>query len=200
MTPMAEARILACVAWLLAVAGCADSPPPILYRLLDDPAPSAVRSPPGTDVVAIAPVRLPDRVDRARLVVIGDDGRVVADDSRRWAEPLPIAVEELLARRLAASMTGTWIARDRVGPVPDPRLRIALVVDEVDARLGGRVVVSARWVIADRRHERTRLGDVVVEDLARQPGYDGLVVALRRALEKVCDDVVADARNLQPAD
>jgi uncharacterized lipoprotein YmbA len=186
-----HASILGIGAAAALLAACAASPPPLFYRLEQDAAPATPRSIAAPEVIAVAAVRVPERVDRPQIVVEDGADRDLVLQSHRWSEPLPPAIERLLAERLQRLRPDAWIETDRSGPAPAPTVRVTLVIDQLGARLGGTVTVAARWEVRDLARDRRRLGAATVEERTGGAGYDELVAAIRRALAAACDAAAA---------
>jgi uncharacterized lipoprotein YmbA len=182
----------------LMLAACASGPPPEYYRLDDEAAATPERSAATPEVIAVAGVSVPDRVDRAQIVVEDGGRRDIVASGHRWSAPLGVLVERMLVRRLQAARPAAWIETERSGPAPPAAMRAILVIDEFAGRLGGEVVVSARWEVRDLRHDHLRLGDITVRANAAGPGYDALAAAFAGAVRQVCDAVAAEIDQLPP--
>lgn len=180
----------------LVLSACASGPPPAYYRLDDEAAATPERSAATPEVIAVAAVSVPDRVDRAQIVVEDGGRRDVVTSSHRWSGPLGVLIERMLVRRLQAAQPAAWIETERGGPAPPAAVRAILVIDDFAGHLGGEVVVSARWEVRDLRHDHLRLGDITVRTDAAGPGYDALVAAFAGAVRQVCDAVAAEIGEL----
>ena len=182
----------------LMLAACASGPPPAYYRLGDEAVAAPARSAATPEVIAVAAVSVPERVDRVQIVVEESGRRDIVTSSHRWSGPLGVQVERMLVRRLQVARPAAWIETERGGPAPPAAMRAMLVIDEFAGHLGGEVVVSARWEVRDLRHDHLRLGDITVRTNTAGPGYDALVAAFADAVRQVCDAVAAEIGQLPP--
>ena len=107
------AFLLAC--WFsAALTGCARSPQVNFYTLAPMPPTGVVTAPaPVAFSVAVAPVTLPEFVDRPQLVISTVGSRVNMLETHRWAEPLKNAIPRLLADNISR-LLGT----DRISSYP----------------------------------------------------------------------------------
>ncbi|MEK8034831.1 ABC-type transport auxiliary lipoprotein family protein [Ideonella sp. DXS29W] len=193
---------------MVLVAGCATSEaPPLRYHALrlDRPqatpaTPAPPRAAPGPGAFAgawqlVAPVRLPDYLDRDVMWVPGEGGALVPLDGHRWAEPLRTAVPRLLAHDL-----GDWRGDGAVwgGAVPagvevGRQLRLELL--EFGATPDGKeVALRAKWAMVDPHGaDAPVLGEVRVMAPVASRSAGGLVDAHRLALWRLAERVAQSA-------
>ncbi len=175
------------------LAGCARSPHVNFYTLIStvksdgaDPALTAL-------TVALAPISLPELVDRPQFVVRVDDSRVEILEMHRWAEPLKSGIPHLLAEDLSG-LLGT----DRVWAYPQS------AANEVDYRVvvdfrrfestGDSATVDALWSIRRQTGVILRTGRSQVREPYGGGGYEALVSAYSRALAVVSKDIARSIR------
>ena len=176
--------LLAGLAALLA--GCGSSPPVALYQLRADPPAVAV---PAKRVAAerwvLTAVQLPDYLDRDALVLPSGRAGLQALSGHRWAEPLRDAVPRLLLQDLASlrGIEQVWRAPVPPGVAIDRQLRVELrQFEAVDAQMK-RVVLAARWVLADPAGKQpARVGETRLEVASADASPDALAAAHRAAL------------------
>jgi uncharacterized lipoprotein YmbA len=196
--------LLVCGTLLLALSGCASSPTPRFYLLqsLGAPTAGAAAATETTSSVAIgiAPVKLPEYVERPQIVTRPGSNELKLAEFDRWAEPLAQNVTRILAENLAA-----LLATDRVAMFPWTRAtpvdyRIAVDVSQFDGTLGGKASLSARWTISS--------GDGKTELMVRKStlseqtdgaDYAALVATESRALAALSRDIAAAVRSLTSA-
>jgi uncharacterized lipoprotein YmbA len=174
---------------LLALAfgtGCLSSQPERFYALSDQRAAAApVARFPGT--VLIAPVLIPDLIDRPQLVVRGADGRLDVLEHQRWAEALDAGIGGLMAKQLSRRLVDADVSstEDIIGK---PDLRVAVDIRAFELRADQGITVEALWTV-------TGAGGVVRRGKTRavQPasggGYDALTLAASLAVDAVSADV-----------
>jgi uncharacterized protein len=188
MTP--PVRVLMAAA-MLALAGCVSSPEMRYYVLTADAAPS---SEPDATRVSVAPVTIPDLVDRPDLVVRAAPNRVQIADQDRWGEPLRDAVPRVLAtnlqRRLGPRYAVSGGHRVSGGPAP---IRVALDIRQFDAVAGGEVSVHADWSVRSDKAP-ARPGQSRVREPIAEGGYAGIAAAFSRALDRLAADIAEAIR------
>jgi len=188
-------RSFTCWPVLLLLASCAGSLPPVQLYHLRSAAPAAAPAPLATPYVwqLMAPVRVPDYLDReAILVPQGQTGLLVLS-GHRWAETLRDSVPRVLQSDLAA-----WLGGDRLWAAPLPpgvtvtrQLRVELQAFEA-MRERSAVLLRAQWSVSDptgRSAARSVSADIVQN--AMGPDVDQLVAAHRMALWRLAERIAA---------
>jgi uncharacterized lipoprotein YmbA len=184
--------------------GCASSSPPPLLLHLPAVVPAAAVQKPAAPSAASAttyqlvlPVRLPDYLDRAELLV--PQGAVLSPmPGVRWAEPLREAVPRLLRADLAALLGPgrLWSAPLPPGVVPQRQWRVEITAFEADTARS-LVRLQASWSLADARGARpARVGAAEIEALAADGSAASLAVAHRVALRRLAERIAAAADHL----
>jgi uncharacterized lipoprotein YmbA len=170
----------------LAMAGCGSSPEMRHYVLAAEAAPSPE---PDAARVSIAPVTIPDLVDRPDLVVRVGPNRVQIADQDRWGEPLRDAVPRVLAANLQRRLGARYAVTD--GREGAPALRVAVDIRQFEAVAGGEVTVHADWTVrrdkAPARPRQSRVREPVAE-----AGYGGIAGAFSRALDQLAAEIAQE--------
>jgi uncharacterized lipoprotein YmbA len=173
------ALLLAC--WFSTVlAGCARSPQVNFYALSPMVQAGAVNNPPAFSV-AVAPVTLPELVDRPQLVLNTAGSRVDILEMHRWAEPLKNAIPRLLADNLSR-LLGT----NRISSYPQS------VSNSADFRItadflrfestGDAVLIEALWNIHAAGDGPRKIRRFTISENFRDDANDARVAAYSRAL------------------
>lgn len=190
---------------LALVAACATSPSPRYYTLAAD-AGNAAPARGATDALSIwvAPVTLPESVDRPQMVVRVAPNRVAILDGHRWAEPLPGAMARAIAADLAALLGGARVSAEAQHAASGAQIRVLVDVQRFESVPGQGVTVEALWSV--RRHGESdgqRGHSLVTEavraapaDPAGGPDYEALAAAHSRALAALSQDI---AQAIRPA-
>lgn len=190
---------------LALVAACATSPSPRYYTL-DASAGNGAPVRGAADAISIwvAPVTLPESVDRPQMVVRVAPNRVAILDGHRWAEPLPGAVSRAIAADLAALLGGARVSAEAQHAASGAQIRVLVDVQRFESVPGQGVTVEALWSV--RRHGESdgqRGHSLVTEavrgapaDPAAGPDYDALAAAHSRALAALSQDI---AQAIRPA-
>lgn len=129
----------------LAVTGCVTSPPVRFYAL---GAPTQA-APSGSALarVEFLPVAIPDRLNRAEMVLTDETGRLDVRDGDHWAATLQDEVRQWVAdalwRRVRA--VDTYQAPVSAGTDGLPQYRLALRVERFEAVPGRAATVEGSW-------------------------------------------------------
>lgn len=203
LTLAATARaVLASVAATAAVllAGCA-SPDPRYYTLAQGPEATASASPMPTTAplwIEVAPVRVPERLNRPQLVVRGDgtDGanlRVL--DMARWSSPLPDELRDALSQRLQANLGAVDTYQQGLSEV-EPVYRVTTEVVRLDADLGQRAGATINWTVRRLPDGKVVAGRTHAE-LPAPGAVDGVVAAYRQIVASAAADIAAGVQSLR---
>jgi uncharacterized lipoprotein YmbA len=114
---------------VLTMAGCAPTPPPTYFQL-EEPANVQLSGIERGIAVGVGPLNLPAYLDRPHIVTRATEHRLELSDFNRWAEPLP--------RRI---------------PVVPIEFKVEINVARFDGRLGGEVVLVARWILLGKEDQ-----------------------------------------------
>ncbi len=186
---------------LLFVLGCASSPKTRFYTLSSLPEggkePKKFTSGQGL-VIVLGPIKFSEYLDRAEIVTRSGSNRITFSDFDVWAGSLAEDFSRALAENLSV-----LLSTESVILYPRPKLssvdyRITVDVIRFDGSLGGDVSLIARWALLDGK-ERKLLSvrrSTIVEPSGGQ-GYEAMVAADSRALEKLSREIAEAIRTLQ---
>jgi uncharacterized protein len=149
--------------------------------------------------VAIAPVSVPEGVDRPQMVVRSGGHRVELSELHRWAEPLKSEIPRVLAVHLRRALRTARIATADQSASLDADYRIAIDVQRFESILGERVTIEALWSVRAARGGRARTGRSFVSEPARGPDHEALAAAHGRALAQVAGELAGAIRSLRSA-
>lgn len=176
------------------ITACASPlPPPRLYQLRAAP-PVAVAAVPSTQVLQLmAPVRLPELLDRPELLLPQGQAGVQALGSHRWAEPLRDAVPRLLHQDLAVLLgqARVWAAPVPAGVAITRQLRVEVLLLQATADRSA-VQLQARCTLSDpagKLPPRVTTLDASAPSASAEP--DALVAAHRRVLWQWAEQLAA---------
>lgn len=133
---------------------CAVSSPPIQHLQLDDGAPAMANS--DSPVISIDAVTVPDYLLREELLRRVDPYTVTYEQSIRWAEPLDLGIQRVIAARLEAALnTRQVVAFPNISSeAPDWRLRV--VVKRFEASKDSAVLeAEGQWSGRDTNGKNT---------------------------------------------
>jgi uncharacterized lipoprotein YmbA len=191
------------LALLAVLAACATSPTPRYYTLgagAGNTAPVQI----ATDALSIwvAPVTLPESVDRPQMVVRVAPNRVAILDGHRWAEPLSGAMSRAIAADLAALLGGARVSAEAQHAASGAQFRVLVDVQRFESVPGQGVTLEALWLVRRQGETDGPRGHALVTEAVRgapadpagAPDYDALAAAHSRALAALSRDIAQALR------
>lgn len=182
-------RPAAVVALLIALAGCASSPPSSFYSLQPRPGDGerpALAGPP----LAVTDVSMPPALQRQAMVRRGPDSAVEIRGTERWAGPLDRMIQRTLAFDLAARLAeGAVLLPGQPGPAGGAR-RLVLVVERFSPGPDERVVLAARWTLLARGGEALVSRDETIRAPMASPAAGDAAEAMSDALAELSSRIV----------
>ncbi len=135
------------LAGLLAMAGCAATPPAQFYQLQQG-SPALPQTDKGVAVL-LGPLKLADYLQRETLVQRQGDDTLAITPQARWAGSLQDDVAQLLLRQLAGRLDSSRLALypDRVGFKPEAQLLLS--IGRLDSGPYQPAVLEAQWRLLD---------------------------------------------------
>lgn len=182
---------LAPAAGLGGVLGGCTSVPPTRYYTLARPTPPAATGAPPWPLLVLAPVQIPDLLDRVQRVRRLSPTQVQIDEYALWAQPL----REEIAAIVSADLTARWPSMAvEVGlqaRAEAPRLHLQLERFETDGR---EAAAALRWRLqpAGSPAAPGRPGAAQARVAVAAPGEEAAVLALSQALAQACATMAAD--------
>lgn len=198
-------RACALAALLVAtlVAGCA-SPEPRYYTLAQGPATAAIAAMPAVANteplwIEVAPVRVPERLNRPQLVVRdtrnGNEAGLKLLDLSRWSSPLPDEMRDALSQRLQANLGAVDTYQQGLSDVA-PVYRITTDVVRLDADIGQRAGATINWTVR-RLPDGKVVSGRTQSDLAAPGEVEGVVAAYREILGVAAGDIARGVMGLR---
>lgn len=190
-------RSLMVCATLLAAAwlgGCA-SPEPRYYTLASAPATPVAPSATQPVWIEVAPVRVPERLNRAQLVVThGSTGAVKLLDQSRWSSPLPDELRDALSQQLQGNLGAVDTYQQGLSEV-EPVFRVTTEVVRLDAEPGQRAGATIAWTVR-RLPDGKVVSGRTEADLPAPGQVDGMVGAYRQIVATTATDIATGIRSL----
>ncbi|PLQ02468.1 PqiC family protein [Cupriavidus pauculus] len=192
-----------------ALHGCA-SPEPRYYTLARAPG-TAASAPVATPASAtsgaptqaqpvwieVAPVRVPERLNRAQLVVTdASTGVVRLLDQSRWSAPLPDELRDALSQQLQGNLGAVDIYQQGLSEV-HPVFRVTTEVVRLEADPGQRAAASIAWTVRRLPDGKVLTGRTEA-DLPAPGQVDGVVGAYRQIVVMTAADIAAGVQTLRP--
>ena len=177
---------------ILVISGCAPTPPPTYFQL-EEPANIQLSGIERGITVGVGPLNLPSYLDRPQIVTRATEHQLELSEFNRWAEPLKESMLRVIAVNLSNKLESTRIFGNprRSSGVP-LEFKVEINVARFDGRLGGEVLLVARWILADRESQVISTKVSIIREQSSGDGYDALIQAQNETLRKLSDEI-ADA-------
>jgi len=189
-SPYLNRALFLVLPWVLA--GCiGGTTPPSQFYLLE---PITAAEPPGTGekhVIALAPVRIPQYVDRPQMVTATGKNAYQLNELNRWAERLDDNIARVLAQNLGLLVPADLVLLNATGRSKQAKLRVAVNILEFHIGPQAQAQVAAQWTIA--RGEETALArSFTCHEPASASDYRVMAAALNACLDRLSREL-ADA-------
>ena len=177
---------------LMLLGGClGSSPPSRFYTLTTLPAAASAAAAP-TRTIRVAPVTLPESLDRPQLVRRTGATTVSVDEFDRWVQPLDTLLRNSLALDLGALLPDAQVLGDAApGLAVDQSVVVA--VERLDVAQD--VNLDAVWFVlaaGEDQPKATRRARIVEPAGAGQSS--DVAAALSRAVERLSQDIAAELK------
>ena len=185
---------------LLLVLGCASSPPTRFYTLssLQEGGKELRASSSGEDlVIGVGPIKFPEYLDRAEIVTRSSSNKITLSHFDLWAGSLAEDFSRALAENLSVLLaTESVFVYPRLRP-GSAKFQLTLDVIRFDGSLGGDVSLIVRWAILEGKERKVvTLHKSTIIEPSGEKGYEALVAANSRALEKLSREIAEAIRTL----
>ena len=171
------------------LSGCGTSQKTDFYQLEEASSPSLIGVEQGR-IIGVGPVHIPEYLNRPQIVTRISMHQMEVSEFNRWIEPVTDSISRLLVINLSNNMNSNrvyWVPReDRHYPLD---IRVAIDIGHFDGKLGGDVVLEARWSIFDK-DDRPALTKVsLIKEPVHGLSYDALVVSMNKALQSLGKEI-----------
>ncbi|WP_051328780.1 PqiC family protein [Geminicoccus roseus] len=181
---------LAAAALLLAsvVSACSSTAPTRYYQMIPVAEPSHGTEPP-TRLLAIAPIRFPEYLDRPQIVTRADATRISVAEFDQWSEPLGGMFADVLVENFRRKLGGEHVMVLPDDRAFDPTMELDLNVLRFDVDAAGQITLDTRWRLLDERGDllTTERSDIVEQ--ATPDDYDSIVDGMSRAVGALVDRI-----------
>jgi len=172
---------------VVALSGCASTPPTRFFVLSSISGPEEMRSGEGERcfAIGIGPVKIPEYLNQPEIVTRVTQSEVRLDEFARWAEPLEDNISHALAENLSSLLCIWTIAIFPWRAQTPIDYRIDVHVIQMDGMLGGNAFLDVSWSIADgadRRKPPLVTKRSTYKEPTRGEDYGALVSAQSRNL------------------
>jgi len=183
------------------LAGCA-SPDTRYYSLSQDasttatPAALTLITPAQQPVwIEVAPVKVPEALNRTQ-VVVNDKGGLRVLDLDRWTAPLPDELRDALSQQLQLALGAVDTYQQGLSDV-QPVYRITTEVVRLDAALGQPANATLAWTVRRLPDGKLVAGRTQAE-LGAPGDVKGVVAAYRQAVAAAAGEIAAGVRSIAP--
>lgn len=173
--------------------GCSRSPRANFYTLAPAARSETVVPAQNASTVSVAPVTLPELVDRPQLVMYIDDSRVDILEMHRWAEPLKSAIPRLLAENLSRLLGTERVSTYLQNAASEAAYRVFVDIRRFSST-GDSVIVEANWAIRRSKEGAEKVGHSEMREACWAGGYEALTAAYSRALAALSNDIAQSIR------
>ncbi|KVQ50011.1 hypothetical protein WK03_06740 [Burkholderia cepacia] len=140
----------------------------------------------GSRWIEVAPVAVPERLNRANLILNQHNGTFKLLEQDRWLAPLPDELRDALSQRLQSNLGAVDIYQRNPSRVK-PQYRVTAAVVSMDAELGIRAGAVINWTVQRVSDGKLTAGRTQAERPA--PGELGSVVL---AYQQIVTQAAAD--------
>jgi uncharacterized lipoprotein YmbA len=151
---------------------------------------------PARRAVALAPVRIPQYVDRPQMVTATARNAYTLSEFHRWAERLDDGIARVLALNLSLLVPTDRVSLNASGRNPPDTLRVAVTVLEFHIDPLGQAVLAAQWSVA-RGEDSVSNRQASYREPASATDHAVMASALNECLNRLSRDVALDLRRLE---
>lgn len=182
---------------LVALTGCATTPPPTFYQL-EEPASTQLSGLERGIAVGVERIDVAPYLDRPQIVIRGAGHRLELSEFNRWVEPLTESISRVIIVNLSNMLESTRVySTPRRTKVIDIDFRVELDIARFDGALGGDATLVGRWTLYDRDSTALLTKVSIINEPSGGEGFDKLIAAQNRTLQKLSREI-ADAIKANP--
>jgi uncharacterized lipoprotein YmbA len=177
------------------LASCASSPP-VHYYSLEPLLVTKTVDGPGSTMVGMGPMRLPEYLKRSRMVTRTAGAEIKVHEQARWAEPVDKAIHRVLAASVDSQLDDVIVvAYPYMETVPMDYMVLGQVV-RFDSDQDGNVLLAVQWAVLDEKRKALIAPQRVrYETHAGDPNEpDQIARAMNEALNQFGRDIAGQLR------
>ena len=147
-------------------------------------------------LIALAPVRIPQYVDRPQMVTATGKNAYHLSETNRWAERLDDNIARVLAQNLNLLVPAEVVLANASSRAQQAKFKVSVTILEFHVGPQGQAGLTAQWSVA--RGEETVLGrQASYHEPASATDYGLMAGALNECLGRLSRDLAADVRSLR---
>jgi uncharacterized lipoprotein YmbA len=186
---------------LLAVTGCIGTPSaPTRFYMLDALGGTAAARPAAAPaegaLIAVAPVQVPEYLNRPQMVTRLSGPEYRLDEFSRWMEPLADNLTRVIIENLTVLLSGDGIAAVPTERFIAPDHTVEIRALRMHGERGGEVTAVFRWTLLGRDDALLSTKQAAYRQSAGGNTYAGLAAAHTRIAEALSRDIAADIRRV----
>jgi uncharacterized protein len=138
---------------MIILGGCVSSPPPRFYTL--SPVTSqggigstALKGP--RSIIAIAPIEIPDYLDRPEIVTRSSHNRLSLAESDLWGGSLKADIHRVLTENLSTVLSADGFTIVSWKPGMPIQYRVTVHVTRFDIKPGNNILLAAQWTVSGK--------------------------------------------------
>ena len=179
---------------LLTMAGCGSTRPSNFYQL-DEPAATRLSGLERGIAVGVGPVNVATYLDRPQIVIRGVGHQLELSEFNRWVEPLTDSISRVIIVNLSNMLETTRVYKiPRRNKTILLEFRVEIDIARFDGELGGDALLVARWTLYGPQGKALLTKVSIIRDSSGGEGFDKLIAAQNRALQKLSREIVASIR------
>ncbi len=182
--------------FLLVCAGCARSAPTHFYLLQPLSGQEAQVRTPDRYVFGIGPVEIADYLKRQQIGNRIGQNEILFSDFNSWAEPLDRCVIRVLSENLSVLLNTAHVQTYPWLPSLPVDYQVRMRIVRFDGATNEEAALVAYWSIYGRGEAMLADRKSVISEKIDAGGFDGLVQAQNRALEKLSREIAAELQKI----
>lgn len=183
-------RCVVSLALLTTLIGCASSePPPRLFLLTPVPADSMTSAQGRNIAVGVAPVTVPEYLDRPEIVVRSPGTEVRTIESARWAERLTVNASRVVVENLGIMLSSREVIALPARHHSALKYEVGLDLMRFELQEQHSALLVARWTISYADGRVVRSGQLSAAEAINGSDIEASVAAMSRNLAKVSREI-----------
>lgn len=145
--------------------------------------------------IGLAPVRIPQYLDRPQIVIAKGKNAYDISEINRWAERLDDSIARVLAQNLSLLVPAERVSMNATGSNPPDTLRVAVTVLEFHVDPQAQAGLTAQWTVL-RGGETVLARQASYREPASTSDYRAMAGALNDCLNRMSRDIAEALRPL----
>jgi uncharacterized lipoprotein YmbA len=148
--------------------------------------------------VVVAPVTVPELVDRPQFVIRVNENQVKLDEFSRWADSLKSQIPRVVAADLAQYLQGARVSVNGQADDTAAGYRVRIDIQRFDGAPGDAATVEALWSVLPPKGAASLTGRTLAREPCNAADSGALAAAYSRALDAVSRDIAGAIHSSLP--